>query len=67
MWLTSQYTQVRTQKKGTKEYMAPEVIDLKKRDNYDYKCDLWSLGIIIYELLFGKVTYKVINEDIILK
>ena len=63
---TSQYTQVRTEKRGTKDYMAPEVIDLKKRDNYDYKCDLWSLGIIIYELFFGEVPYKGIYEEIML-
>ena len=32
---------------GTPYYIAPEVWDNQK---YDYKCDLWSLGCIIYEL-----------------
>ena len=31
---------------GTKNYMAPEIED----SNYNNKCDLWSLGVILYEL-----------------
>ena len=34
-------------KTGTPYYLAPEVWDDRP---YDYKCDLWSLGCIIYEL-----------------
>ena len=32
---------------GTPIYIAPEIWDQKP---YDYKCDIWSLGCIIYEL-----------------
>ena len=39
---------------GTIKYMAPEIL---KRQEYNYKCDLWSLGIIIYRLIFGKFPY----------
>ncbi|KRX08221.1 Protein kinase-like domain [Pseudocohnilembus persalinus] len=35
---------------GTPITMAPEIL---KRQNYDEKCDIWSLGIITYQLLFG--------------
>ncbi|KAF2640152.1 kinase-like protein [Massarina eburnea CBS 473.64] len=35
---------------GTSQYMAPEVI---KGDNYDGRCDWWSIGIILYECLYG--------------
>ena len=36
---------------GTSQYMAPEVI---RGDQYDGRCDWWSIGIILYECLFGK-------------
>ena len=38
-------------KVGTLIYMAPEIL---VKGNYNYKCDLWSLGIILYRLKFGK-------------
>ncbi|OXA57201.1 Serine/threonine-protein kinase 36 [Folsomia candida] len=37
--------------KGTPLYMAPEIFQY---GSYDQKAELWSLGCIIYELLFGK-------------
>ena len=36
---------------GTMNFMAPEI--LFKNDKFDLKCDLWSLGIIIYYLYVG--------------
>ena len=52
---------------GTTYYMAPEIMELTEENNYNYKCDLWSLGIIIYELCFKEKPYKGITEHAILK
>ena len=35
-------------------YTAPELINGEK---YDEKCDLWSFGLILYELYFGDLPY----------
>ena len=34
---------------GTPYYMAPEVM----KGNYDEKCDIWSIGCILYAMLTG--------------
>mgnify|MGYP000250286629 FL=1 len=36
--------------KGTPLYMAPELVCNKA---YDHRVDLWSLGVIVYELYYG--------------
>ncbi|KAF2353564.1 MIT protein [Trinorchestia longiramus] len=41
--------------KGSPLYMAPEIL-LEKQ--YDAKVDLWSVGVILYECLFGKAPYS---------
>jgi protein-serine/threonine kinase len=44
---------------GTSQYMAPEVIN---GDNYDGRCDWWSIGIILYEAsLSQQDLYRRIN------
>uniref|UniRef100_A0A1B6DGN0 cAMP-dependent protein kinase n=1 Tax=Clastoptera arizonana TaxID=38151 RepID=A0A1B6DGN0_9HEMI len=39
---------------GTPYYMAPEILNEK---GYDSSVDWWSLGIIIYEMVFGQVPF----------
>jgi len=38
---------------------VPEILEGKK--NY-YKCDLWSIGVIIYQLYFNEFPYKATTE-----
>lgn len=40
--------------KGSPLYMAPEIVC---KHQYDAKADLWSIGVILYECLFGKAPY----------
>ena len=42
-------------KVGTLMYMAPEILNGKM---YNYKCDLWSIGVIIYRLRFVKSPFS---------
>ncbi|KAH0955306.1 hypothetical protein HN011_003105 [Eciton burchellii] len=41
--------------RGSPLYMAPEML-LKHK--YDARADLWSVGVIMYECLFGKAPYS---------
>ena len=38
---------------GSPYYMAPEILSGK----YNEKCDLWSVGVITFEILCGKVPF----------
>ena len=40
---------------GTALYMAPEIIKAQK---YNEKADIWSIGVIAYMLLTGRVPYS---------
>lgn len=37
---------------GTLEYSAPEIFEVSNA-NYDYKCDMWSVGVVCYILCSG--------------
>ena len=40
---------------GTMEYMAPEIVG---SENYDFAVDVWSLGILLYELIMGHSPFR---------
>lgn len=45
---------------GSPLYMSPQVI---KMEHYTSKCDIWSLGLIYYEMLFGKTPWPATNVN----
>ena len=49
-------------------YMTPEILEGEGEKEYNYKYDLWSIGIAIYKLYFGTpfsgLTEKVLNNNI---
>jgi len=44
---------------GSAEFMAPEVVSLFEGNHsvYDKSCDLWSLGVLIYIMIYGRPSF----------
>ena len=40
---------------GTLPYMSPQILGFS---GYSYKCDIWSFGVICYELVFDDLPWK---------
>ena len=49
---------------GTLVYMAPELL---KKEKYNYKCDLWTIGIILYRLFFGRPPFSGNSQEALIK
>lgn len=49
---------------GTSVTMAPELLENKR---YGSECDIWSVGVVYYQLLTGSYPYNAINDMEILK
>ncbi|KAI9483494.1 MAG: kinase-like domain-containing protein [Benjaminiella poitrasii] len=46
---------------GTPEYLAPEII--LQEEEYSYAADLWSLGIMLYEMISGMIPFAASTPD----
>ena len=44
---------------GTRRYMAPEQYE----GNYDYRADLYSIGLILYEMFMGRFPFRGKTQD----
>ncbi|EGR28467.1 protein kinase domain protein [Ichthyophthirius multifiliis] len=45
---------------GTLDYVSPEMVEGKQ---YDFSVDIWSVGILVYELIFGNAPFTGKNHD----
>lgn len=45
---------------GTLDYMSPEVMEAKQQNEY---VDIWSLGILLFEILQGKAPFSDYVKD----
>lgn len=48
---------VTNSKLGTPYYMAPEIL-FSNQKSYDSRCDLWSIGVCFFLLIFGKLPFS---------
>lgn len=49
---------------GTPIYIAPQIV---LNESYDNKVDVWSLGVLTYELIYGKIPFEIRCEDDLVK
>ena len=59
-----QDNKLRTTFCGTPLYVCPEIL---KGKEYDEKIDIWSIGIMMYEMVVGENPFKITREEELIK
>ena len=47
---------------GSPYYMPPEAL---KYNRYSYKSDVWGMGVIAFQLIFGRVPWRDKNDSVL--
>lgn len=49
---------------GSYYYMAPEML---KGQPYDFKCDVWSMGVVLYEMITNELPFPATSQSEIIE
>jgi serine/threonine protein kinase len=63
-WAVYHTSSLRTTFCGTPLYVSPEIL---KGESYDEKVDLWAVGIMAWEMMYGDIPFEINCEQELIK